>query len=211
MTAKPASERDVTTVSRAELARLRWLAQNTPPKNSSGRRLNIWVAILYALVIVSLALNARMIWELKQARDRAYAALDQLIATTEQIEQEKISIPIHVEREFPVKVAVPFEYSTRIPVSANVPISTTIVIPFTVMGKSIEFPVPIQTTIPVNVEVPVSLSKTFHISTNVPVVLDVNVEVKMSDTPIPKYMGELRAMLLKVRGEERDDNVSRGQ
>ncbi len=198
-------------VSRAELARLRWHSRNSKPPTRSGRRLNIWVAFLYVLVIISLAINVRLIWELKRARDQAYAAVDQLLTITGQIGDEKISVPIHVAREFPVKVSVPIEYNARIPVNADVPISTTVVIPFEVMGKTIEFPVPINMNIPVNVEVPVNLSKTFDISTTVPVVFDMNVEVKMSDTPLPKYMDELRAALLAVRGGEDNKDVRQGE
>ena len=148
--------------------------------------------LLYPLVLLSLGLNVVLIMELLQIRDSAFDSLDQVMAMVSDIENEVISIPIHIDEEFPVSVSVPFEYNATFPVNTQVPIVTTLVVPFDIMGQTIDIKVPVNMSVPVSLEVPVSLQKTFDIHTTVPVKFDLNVEFSLADTSIPGYLNALR-------------------
>ena len=190
---------------RAEQARARWASQKQtrsgPPtsKTPSRPRLNLSILFVYLLVIVSLSLNGILIWQLLQVRDLAYNSLEQIITITGNIEQEEIVIPVEINESFPVTTSVPFEYSQDFPIDTTVPVSTTISVPFDIMQTTINVDVPINFVVPVNLSVPVSLSKTFEISTTVPVQFSTEVRVKLSDTPIPGYLEELRALIQNVK------------
>ena len=148
--------------------------------------------LLYPLVLLSLGMNLVLIRELLQIRDTAFESLDQVVAMTSNIEHTVISIPIHIDEEFPVNVSVPFEYNATFPVNTQVPIVTTLVVPFDIMGQTIDIKVPVNMSVPVSLEVPVSLKKTFDIQTTVPVKFDMNVDFDLADTPIPGYFDALR-------------------
>jgi hypothetical protein len=150
------------------------------------------ILLLYLLVTLSLALNGMLIWQLLRARDQVYQTLDQFVVMTKDMETQVISVPVHIEKDLPVSLAVPFEYKDTFPVKETVPISETITVPFEVMDTTIKIPVPIDMSIPVDLEVPVSLSRTFDISTTVPIRLDLNIEVRLADTPLPGYLSDLQ-------------------
>lgn len=194
----------ISSASRANLARERWMTQpptvpdvpstaaqrTAPPRKRPSVRVGI--LFLYLLVFVSLALNGLLIWQLVRVRDQAYQTLDQVVT---QVEAEVITVPIQVDQAFPVRVSVPFEYTDTFPVNTTVPISTTVMFPFKIMGTTVNIDVPIDFSVPVNLQVPVSLTKTFDISTTVPVKFDMEVEVRLADTPLPGYLSNLRQAL----------------
>jgi len=204
-------------LSRAERARARWTAQGEsstrrsyssappagPPPRAPRPRLRIGVILLYPLVLLSLGLNVVLIMELLKIRDSAFDSLDQVVAMVSDIENEVISIPIHIDEEFPVNVSVPFEYSATFPVNTQVPIVTTLVVPFDIMGKTIDIQVPVDMSVPVNLEVPVYLQKTFDINTTVPVKMDLSVDFRLADTPIPAYFDALRQAIEKLTEQSR--------
>ena len=150
-------------------------------------------------MLLSLGLNLTLIQQLLEVRDQAFSSLDQVIAMTDDIESEVISIPIAIDEQFPVSVSVPFEYSVIIPIDMEVPIKTTFNVPLEIMGTTIDFAVPVDMKVPIYYEVPVSLEKTFEINTTVPVKFDLLVEVDLADTPIPTYLSELRAAVQELK------------
>ena len=203
-------------MSRAERARTRWVSQKQKDDSNAGARsvqpdpvssptvtvkprLSIGMILLYPLVLLSLGLNAFLIWQLLQARDMAYDSLDQVLLMTDGIEDEVFAIPIQIDQEFPVNVSVPFEYSDTFPVNMVVPISDTLSVPFEIMDSTIMLEVPVDMTVPINVVVPVSLKKTFDISTTIPVKFDMNVEFSLADTPIPGYLSSLRLAVQEIK------------
>lgn len=192
-------------VSRAERARTHWQTGSSAPspapaaprpRTSLGVKVNI--TILYLLVALLAAMNGILVWQLLMVLNSVTGSVDQFTALATQIEDEVIVVPIHVDETFPVSVSVPFEYSETFPVNTTVPISTTLMVPFEVMGSTINLKVPVDMSVPVNLSVPVSLAKTFEISTTVPVKFDMNVEVRLADTPIPGYLDDLKALLTKM-------------
>jgi len=153
---------------------------------------------LYILVALSLSLNGILVWRLLMVQENITGSVGQFTALAKEIEDEVIVVPIHVDETFPVGVSVPFEYSETFPVRTTVPISTTLLVPFEIMGSTIKLKVPVDMSVPVNLDVPVSLAKTFEISTTVPVKFDMNVEVRVADTPIPGYLDDLKALLTQI-------------
>jgi hypothetical protein len=201
-------------LSRAEQARVRYMAQapNRPtphpapaPAARTKRALVAAVALLYLLVFISLGLNFLLIRELLATRDQVYDAVDDIVARvvtmTNDIENEVIAVPIQIEEEFPVSVSVPFKYDDVFPIDMEVPIKTTFSVPFEVMDTTINLDVPIDISVPIHYEVPISLQKTFDISTTVPVQFDLSVTIDLKDTPLPKYMEELRGAAKGIQAQ----------
>ncbi len=194
-------------ISRAERARARWSAQDSGaarpapplpagvPASPRRGRFNIHILILYVLVSGSLALNIILIQQLIQARDNAYAALAQVGGMVGQVGQQSFSIPIRIEKEFPVQTTVPFSYMHTFSISTTVPISDTMVVPFEVMGTTIKINVPVNMHVPVALDVPVTFEKNFEISTTVPISFSMDVNISLADTPLPAYLDDLQQII----------------
>jgi hypothetical protein len=181
---------------------MRWQATSGTPVYISpppvAPRLNVSVLILYLLVTILLLLNSGLIWVLLRVQDNVFGSVGQFATMTEEIGNDVLVVPIHVDEAFPVSVSVPFEYNETFPVSTTVPISTTLVVPFEIMGSTINIRVPVDMSVPVNLDVPVSLIRTFDISTTVPVKFDTEVEVRLADTPIPGYLADVEEILQRL-------------
>ena len=169
------------------------------PCRSPGCYINIALVALFVMVTVSLALNFALIVTLLRARSAALEALDQAVAVTNGLGNEVFSIPVHVDQNVPVSVGVPFAYQDTIVVNTTIPISITVSAPVDLAGQTVVIALPVRTAVPVKLQVPVSLSKTIDVNASVPVKFDTNVEVRLSDTPLPGYLARLRAAIESMR------------
>ncbi len=169
------------------------------PFGATGCYVNIALVALFVMVTVSLALNFALIVTLLQARSAALGALDEAVAVTNGLGNEVFSIPVHVDQKVPVSVSVPFAYQDTIMVNTTIPISTTVSVPLDLGGQTVVVALPVRTAVPVKLQVPVSLSKTIDANASVPVKFDTNVEVRLSDTPLPGYLARLRAAIESMR------------
>ena len=169
------------------------------PFRSPGCYINIALVALFVMVTVSLALNFALIVTLLRARSAALEALDQAVAVTNGLGNEVFSIPVHVDQNVPVSVGVPFAYQDTIVVNTTIPISITVSAPVDLAGQTVVIALPVRTAVPVKLQVPVSLSKTIDVNASVPVKFDTNVEVRLSDTPLPGYLARLRAAIESMR------------
>jgi hypothetical protein len=192
--------------SRAERARARWLARTSPPppapplvptRTADSHKTNI--TILYVLVVFSLLLNAGLVWLLARTQSNVHGTIQHLRILAQEIEKDVLLIPVHVDETFPLSVQMPFEYNNTFPVSTTAPISTTLVMPFDIMGSTIEIEVPVAVSVPIDMDVPMSVARTFEISTTVPVEFDMDVQVRIADTPIPAYLSDLTTLLLRIK------------
>ncbi len=167
--------------------------------------------VLLGLVLLSLALNAILLSGLLAARQAAIQALDQSLKALDSLADETFETSIRVQHTVPVNASVPFQRTIAAPFHLSVPISHTLSfretfqVPINTPLFSLNVAVPVSATLPISLVVPVDaaisfpISETISIHTEVPLDLTVPVSIKFSDTPLPAYLGQLRAMLVEVR------------
>lgn len=173
------------------------------------------IYLLFLLVIVSLALNGFILWQLYQVRQQARQAarefgpavqesLAGLIADLDELEDTPVEIEVAIDQEIPIQTEIAFNEELEVPIQTIVPISQTIetVIMLEVVG-GVE--VPIDIAVPVNVEVPIDttvsipIERTVPISTTIPVKLDVPIQIDLARTEgLAGYIGRLREGLISL-------------
>jgi hypothetical protein len=173
---------------------------HTPQTEMVSRsELRAAVRPLYLLVALSLLLNVALVGALLWARAAAFDALDRALAAADTLGSETIAVPVHLEQEVPVSVAVPFAYADTVAIDTRVPISTTLVVPLDLGSQTFTLAVPVNTTVPIHVQAPISINKTIQVDARVPVKLDTAIRVRLADTPLPGYLARLRAEIEKMR------------
>ncbi len=167
-----------------------------------------FVTFLFILVILSLALNGFIIWQLLMARQQAQQAardfggivqesLNRTISDLEGLESSSVEFTVAVDQDFPIDTAVDFNETIEVPIQMTVPISQTIetVIFLEVVG-GVE--VPVEIAVPVNVEVPIDntvaipLERTIPISAVVPLRAEVPIEIDVGESDLAGQVVRLR-------------------
>lgn len=165
----------------------------------SKPHLYLSILLLYVLSAAAFGLAAFLLVTLLDARDAAFGVLDQVVTITDEIQEQVIVVPVHIEQAFPINADVPLDYHERISVTVNVPISTVLTTPVEISGQTVMLQIPVNAVVPTQVDVPISVSKTLAISTTIPVQLDASVAVRLADTPLPGYLVQLRAAVEGIK------------
>jgi len=158
----------------------------------------IALTLLALLTLLSLALNAVVIFGLLRAQQIGLATVADARAIVTGIGDDTFSYTFEVRQEIPIATSIPFNENVTVPIKTTIPINTTVVVPIDLGITSYDLEVPIRTIIPVDLEFTVPVSKTVDIATTVPLNVDVPIEIPIADTPIVGYLEELDAALARV-------------
>jgi hypothetical protein len=150
--------------------------------------------------LVSLALNAFLLYALLDVRQAAMDGLDAGLNSLEKLEGEGFHYEYSFHDTLPVAVEIPVQQEMNFPFKGNFPINTTIQVPINagVLGTFV-IDVPIDTNVPVDVEVPIQISQTVAISTSIPLSMTVPIDVTADDPAIQSFIDGLRQWLLELR------------
>jgi len=168
--------------------------------------------ILFVLVLISLALNGFVIWQLRNAQRRVQAAvrefgpvveesLSQLISDLEDFEKTPLEFDIDVQQDIPIQTEIAFDETIAVPIQLTVPISQTIetTVVLSLVG-GVELPIDIA--VPVNVEIPIDntitvpIERIVPISTTIPLDVKVPIQIDLTETELSAYINRLRQSLV---------------
>ncbi|MBN1877148.1 MAG: hypothetical protein JXA33_23195 [Anaerolineae bacterium] len=159
------------TYSESELAPPELTVSPSPPSRSRTGQILLW-----ALVILSLALNGVLIYALNRARLSIAETLTTVRNTVAQVSSQPIVTTVSVDQEIPLNTTIPIHHALTVPLNIDYPLSTVVNTSFNVplLGEQeISFPIetviPIRYTldVPIDMEFPISL--TYHLQTEVPI------------------------------------------
>lgn len=174
-------------------------------------KLSIWLLTLSLLLVVSLGLHGALLYTGWRFLPPAREMLDQAIATLDELGREQFSYRFPVQDQMPVVMDIPFEdtfsipFRQTIPIHTQIPIDEVVEVPVNTPLGTLSLRIPIRMAVPVDLEVPIDLQvevpvqKTIHVSTTVPISMAVPVEISLAETPLKRYLDELRSQLLHLR------------
>ena len=161
-----------------------------------------WLAaLMFVLVLFSLALNAYLIWQATLLRARAAALQREALGTVSRFREElgalsgaTLSYTVHIDQEIPIDAVVPFRQELEIPIRTTVPISQEVQTTVNLEVKSLNLNLPVDVTVPVDLEVPidmvvpVEIDQQVPVRTTVPLQLDVPVSIRLAETDLARYI-----------------------
>jgi hypothetical protein len=161
-----------------------------------SRRLPFHYYLLWLVVIISLALNAFIIYELLQVRQQAGVALSQAAASIGALKNSSIDYTVPIDQQIAVAMDVPVKFTVDVPIQQDLAINTTVDIPLDIplLGTR-TITVPINTTVPINLSVKIPVDKSFPVNGMIPVKFDVPINLKLSTTTFGDALGQLQAAL----------------
>ena len=178
------------------------------------RGLKFTLALLFALVLVSIGINVFLVWQLVQFRQQATETIDRLQPQLEiafdqtdarlaEFQQSTLTFDVDVDEVIPVQANVPFNETIEIPVQITIPIEEDFETIITVNALGAEIPVPVVVPVlmefPIDEVVTVTISRTIPLSTSVSLNLAVPVQIDINDTELAPYLQELRQGLDAVK------------
>jgi hypothetical protein len=188
-----------------------------------SRGLKLTLALLFALVLISIGINLFLVWQLMQLRQQAIEtidrlepqleiAFDQTDTRLEEFQKSTLTFAVEVNEVIPVQANVPFNETIEIPVQITIPIEEDFETIITVNALGAEIPVPVVVPVlmefPIDEVVTVTISRTIPLSTSVPLSLAVPIQIDISDTELAPYVQELRQGLDAVK-ETVNETISR--
>ena len=160
--------------------------------------------LLWFIVLLSLAINAGLVYALVVARARAAEGAQMAAQALKSLRASSFDYSAHIEQTLPVSLTIPFNTSVTVPISVTLPINTDFSFTISILGQDFPVNLPIHANVPVNVEPQVPVHLSVPISTTVPVVLDVPVHIDLGQTalgqslePTQMYLEKLAADLQK--------------
>jgi hypothetical protein len=167
----------------------------------------IAIAVLSVLVLLSLSLNAVLLWQWWQFREQieevsllvrpiVHEALTQSISDLEAFEQSTLQFDVAIEQELPIQTVIPFEETLEVPIETSIPIDEEFSTTVSMFGLPTDVTVPINMEIPIDLDVPVTIDRSIPISATVPLNMDVPISIPVRETEISPYLERLRTSLL---------------
>lgn len=153
---------------------------------------------LWAVALVSLALNALLLYEqaalLGAARAQA-PAVAQAAAEIGALRAGAFDYTVRVDKTVPVITNIPLQQSVTVPLSATLPINTEVEIPISFAGFSQTLRVPVHAQVPVQLTTEVPLALTVPVHADVPVQFDVPVHIAVAGTPLAASLARAETAL----------------
>jgi hypothetical protein len=157
--------------------------------------------LLWGLVILSLAVNAGLVYALVGARAKAAEGAQMAAEAVKSLRGASFDYTAYIEETLPVSLTLPFNTSIAVPISVTLPINTEF--SFTIHTFFGDFPVniPVNANVPVNVQPVVPVRVNVPVSTTVPVVFDVPVHIDLEKTDVGKSLAPTQAYLERLAAD----------
>jgi hypothetical protein len=164
-----------------------------------------FMVVLTLLTLLSLAVNAALIFGLMQYQKITLAALDSFRTTLTNVQNEKIEYTFNIDQEIPFVSTFPFKDEFTVPIDMTIPVNTTVSVPIDLGFTTYRIKVPINTVFPFKMDFTVPVSMSIPVSITVPVRMAVPVEIPLADFPlITEYLGEADASLSAFQAQLAD-------
>ncbi len=155
--------------------------------------------IALTIALISLLLNAALLYQLYQVQRNVGRGITRAIAALDDLESQELRYDYNLHQDIPVDAAVPLRQTVQVQIDTTVPINTVVEVPLTALGQTVRVNIPINTQVPVNTTVPVHIDETFHISTTVPLDMNVPLKINTNQPPLSEWLAQLRSWLEQTR------------
>ncbi|HMQ51877.1 MAG TPA: hypothetical protein PKE64_03120 [Anaerolineae bacterium] len=176
----------------------------------SPRGTRISINILFIAVILSIGLNAYLLFKLVQFQQQATEliqivgptlkeTISQTNADLADLRESTVEFQARINYDLPLEVEIPFSEEISVPVETNVPIQQDIDTTVTMVIGGVELPmdltVPVDVEVPLNLDIPVVIDQMVPLSTTIPLDLEVPVAIEIQDTALAENIDQLREVL----------------
>jgi len=160
---------------------------------------SVALVMLTALTLLSLALNAVVIYAILQVRQTAHGIVTDARALVSELADDTFTYTVEVDQEFPISTKFPFSQTMTVPINTVFPVNTSVVVPLDLGFTTYRLNIPVNTVFPVDMDFTVPVSQVVDVDTVVPVNLEVPVEIAVSDTPLVDYLKQVDATLERTQ------------
>ncbi len=164
----------------------------------------VLTVFLTLLTVLSLAVNAVLLFTLYQYQQITLGMLDGVRTLLAEARDDKIEYTFRVDQEIPFVSTFPFQDEFTMPVDTSVPVNTTVVVPIDLGFTTYRVIVPINTVFPLKMDFSMPVSMSIPLSVTVPVQMEVPVEIALADTPLIGYLDQADANLSQFRAQLAD-------
>lgn len=182
----------------------------TPSENHTvPASIRISLLVLAILVLASLALNAYLIQQWRQAKAQVsqlsrniqpvvQQTFDNLDRELVNFQQSTLEFNVQVNQQVPLQTEVSFSDTIDIPLQMTLPISHEISTTIMVDPFGAGFTVPMAVNVPINMEFPINqqisipINRTIPISTSVPLSLTLPINIPISNTSLAPTIDQIR-------------------
>jgi hypothetical protein len=157
--------------------------------------------LLWGVALISLLINAGLIYALVVARQRAGQGAQTAADAVAALRVSSVAYTVHIDRTLPVSLTVPFDTTVNVPISTTLPIDTQFGFSLHTLVGDFPVNIPVHAVVPVNLvsQVPVHLA--VPISTTVPVVFDVPIKIDVAQTSLGQALGPAQVYLEKLAAD----------
>jgi hypothetical protein len=143
-----------------------------------------WIApAALSLALLSLALNAALLWTLRRPERLAAPALDRVIERLRE-EEAAFRYDVKIPAGTPVHFDIPIDQRYQVRLNTTLPVNTTIELPVSTPFGTRTFNVPVRADIPIRTTLPLHLRDTFRLRTETRAEMVVPLEVPLADLPL---------------------------
>lgn len=160
-----------------------------------NRRDRLLLGLALLLALSSLGLNLVFFWQMNRMRTSARLAVDQGIASLDELYASDLRYDYHLKETIPFKGSIPVREDLLFPIKTEVIIDTTI--PVTVFNVALS--VPIHTTVPISTQVPVNVDTSVPVSLTLPLDLKIPIALSVKDSPLDGILQRIRERLTRLR------------
>ena len=143
-----------------------------------------WIApAALALALASLALNAALLWRLREPERLAAPAVERVLTRLAE-DDATLRYTVRIPAGTPLHFDVPVDERYTVKLRNTLPIDTNVRVPFRTPLGVRTVTVPIKTTIPIRTDIPVHVTDTFRLRTQTRTEYVVPLEVRVRDLPL---------------------------
>ncbi len=169
-----------------------------PGRRGASGGLRAVVGFCLVISLLSLALNAFLIYKLMDVQRKATAGLNEAIAALEDVGKNGFQYEFRFENTIPFSGDIPFKQDIVFPFEGEIPFNTTVRVPIDVGLIKTEVEVPVDTSVYVNTSVPIHVDETIHVDTEIPVSLTIPIDIAPDDPAIQQLVNPIRDWLLEL-------------
>lgn len=160
-------------------------------ENAPNKRARWMAPAALAVALLSLALNAWLLYMLRRPEQLVAPALDRVV---ERLRQQDASIKytVRIPAGTPLHFDIPIDQRYNVRVNTTLPIDTNLNLPVNTPFGNRNVRVPIKTNIPIRTNLPVHLRDTFRLRTQTGAEIVVPLEIPIRDLPLDALQASLK-------------------
>ncbi len=163
-----------------------------PVPRRGSKALWFFLGLSLALSLLSLALNAVLIYKLLETRQKAIDGIEQAMAALEDVAAQGFHYEYKFDRTIPFSGDIPFKQDIVFPFEGTIPFKTTVKVPINMGLIQTEIEVPVDTSVYVNTSIPIHIDETIHVDTEIPISMTIPIDIQPGDPELQRLIDSVR-------------------